>query len=431
MSAILPGRRMARDTVWNFAALAATAGAGGAVVLVIASRMAADALGVFAQLYAVHVIAAQAAVWGVHDSTQKFTAEAAGRGEPDGPIVSAGVMLVAVSASILALLLAALSPAAGWFTNSDAVARGLLLVAPGIVCFAINKVLFGALNGRTSLRAYASLQILRAAFVLAAAALVAGRRLPSHATGAIFTAAESALLPCLWFIVKPLAAASTIDRHAWVRRHRRFGGRGVVNAILLETHLRVDVITLGYFVDDRAVGAYAFAMLFAEAVYQIPVVIRTVSYPTMVRLAASGSRLPLARAARRLSVTGGAACALGALAVLIGYPFVAAWFAPAFLAEGVRVLPVLLLGMTLYAFFVPFDQVLLQSGQPGRQSLLMAAYVGVNVVLNIALIPRFGIQGAAIATAMALAAAGAMLLAASWRWLGLRGGILFYSERAA
>ena len=31
--------------------------------------------------------------------------------------------------------------------------------------------------------------------------------------------------------------------------------------------------------------------------------------------------------------------------------------------------------MTLYGFVVPFDQLLLQSGLPGRQSLLMAAYV--------------------------------------------------------
>lgn len=431
MTAMLPGRRMARDTVWNFAALAATAGAGGAVVLLIAARMPPEALGIFAQLYAVHVIAGQAAVWGVHDSTQKFTAEAGGRGEPDGSIVSAAVMLVAATATVLALVLAAAAPAIEWLAASEAVGRGLLLAAPGVACFAVNKVLFGALNGRTRLRDYAQLQMLRAVFVLTAAGAIVYAPMPSFAVGGIFTAAELALLPWLWMAVRPFRGSARAARAAWVRRHRGFGGRGVVNAILLETHLRVDVLMLGYFVDDRAVGAYAFAMLFAEAAYQIPVVIRTVSYPSLVRLASAGSKLALARAVRRVSVAGGAACAAGAAVLSIGYPVAAAWFAPAFRAEGEQVLPVLLLGMTLYAFFVPFDQVLLQSGQPGRQSLLMASYVLVNVILNIALIPALGLLGAAIATSVALAAAGALLLAASSRWLGFRRGILFYTERAA
>jgi O-antigen/teichoic acid export membrane protein len=161
----------------------------------------------------------------------------------------------------------------------------------------------------------------------------------------------------------------------------------------------------------------------------VPAVIRTVAYPSLVRLAAAGAKTPLARAVRRVSLAGGLAGAAASCIVLIGYPWLAAWFAPAFLDEGVRVLQPLLLGMTAYAFFVPFDQLLLQSGLPGRQSLLMTLYVLVNVTLNLLLIPRMGLRGAAIATAIALVTAGVMLLVASWRWLGFRHGVLFYSER--
>jgi O-antigen/teichoic acid export membrane protein len=71
---------------------------------------------------------------------------------------------------------------------------------------------------------------------------------------------------------------------------------------------------------------------------------------------------------------------------------------------------------------------LLQSGLPGRQSVLMSLYVAVNVVLNIALIPLYGLMGAAAATATALAAAGVMLLAASWIWLGYPRSVLLYRE---
>ncbi|MEX2271852.1 MAG: polysaccharide biosynthesis C-terminal domain-containing protein [Vicinamibacterales bacterium] len=427
---LVPGRRMARDTAWNFAALGVTAGVGGIITLLIAGRMGPAALGVFAQLYAVHVIGAQAAAFGIHDSTQKHVAEYAWKGAADDAIIAAGVTMVALLGLAAGGLLTAGAAALASLAGSSDVRSGLYLVAPGIMFFALNKVLFGALNGRGLLRRYAVMQFLRAALVLIAAAVITRGDLPVHAVGAIFTAAELALLPCLLAAVRPGFRIPAAAMGEWCRRHFAFGGRGLVNGVLLEAHLRVDVIALSYFVPDRAVGIYAFAMLFAEAIYQVPVVIRTVAYPTLVQLASRGDRAALARTTRRLSLVGGGTCAMAAVAVAMSYPLIAARFDPAFLL-GVSVLQILLIGMTVYAFFVPFDQLLLQSGLPGRQSVMMALYVATNVILNILLIPEYGLAGAAIATALALAAAGVMLLAASWLWLGYRGSVLLYRAPAA
>jgi len=422
----VPGRVMAGDAAWNFVALGITAATGAAMTFVIAGWMGTAALGVFAQLYAIHVIAAQVAVLGAHDSVQKHAAERAGDSRGDDDVVVAALGIVLVSAGLLAGLVALLARSYGAFVSSPDVARGLYLVAPGIVCFALNKVLFAALNARARLRLYAGMQILRAVFVLIAVSLVVMLGLPDYAVGGIFAAAEVALLPCLLGAVRPALARARPTIAHWSARHLSFGGRGVVNGILLETHLRVDVMTLSYFATDRAIGVYAFAALFAEAVYQVPVVIRTVGYPRLVQLAASGNRAGLARTVRRLSLASGVLCAVAAGAVAVGYPVVAAWFDAEFVASGWPVLRVLLIGMVAYGFFVPFDQLLLQSGLPGRQSLLMAGYVGINVILNLVLIPRFGLLGAAVATAVALSAAGIMLTAASWLWLGYRRGVLFY-----
>ncbi|MDQ3169149.1 MAG: polysaccharide biosynthesis C-terminal domain-containing protein [Acidobacteriota bacterium] len=425
---LLPAGRMARDTAWNFAALAATAGVGGLITILIAVRMGPAALGVFAQLYAAHVIGAQAAVFGIHDSTQRHTAGEAGEAGDSGIVVSA-LLLVLLTATVLAVVLVLAAPLIGAAMASADVVWGLYLVAPGVVCFALNKVLFGAINGRGQLRLYAWMQLLRAALVLAAAVAIVMSAAPVYAVGAILTVAELLLLPCLLLAVRPGTQVSASVR-AWGGRHLAFGSRGLVNGVLLETHLRVDVIALGYFVSDRSVGIYAFAMLFAEAVYQVPVVIRTVAYPTIVQLAARMDRAGLAHTARRLSLVGGGTCAAAAAAVAIGYPLVAPMFDPQYLA-GVTALQLLLIGMTAYAFVIPFDQLLLQSGFPGRQSLLMALYVGINVVLNILLIPAYGLAGAAASTAISLVSAGLLLLAASWVWLGYRGTVLLYKAPAA
>ena len=68
---------------------------------------------------------------------------------------------------------------------------------------------------------------------------------------------------------------------------------------------------------------------------------------------------------------------------------------------------------------------LMQAGQPGRQSALMTVNILINVGLNIWLIPIYGIQGAAMATACAFAVSGLTLNAAVWRWLPMPGGLLF------
>jgi O-antigen/teichoic acid export membrane protein len=424
---------MAAEAAWNYVALAATAGVGAATTFLIAARMDTAALGVFAQLYALHVVGAQIAVFAAHDSTQKHVAELAGQGLDDDPVIVSALALVLVTGSLLAASLAALaSPIGAWAASAD-VGRGSVLVAPGLLCFALNKVLFGAINGRGELRLYAWMQLLRAAYVLLSIGTIVLLRLPAWWVGAILAGAELLLLPCLLAVVRPSwrrAHASTAVP-PWWRRHLRFGGRGLVNGILLETHLRVDVVMLGYFATDRAIGIYAFASLFAEAIYQVPVVIRTVAYPTLVQLAYRVERLALARVVRRLSLASGLLTAAAAVAVGLAYPLVAGWFDPEFVSSGVPVLQVLLLGMVVYAFFAPFDQLLLQSGLPGRQSVLMAMYVGSNVLCNLLLIPRYGLIGAASATALSMAAAGGMLLLASRLWLGYRETVLLHRASAS
>jgi O-antigen/teichoic acid export membrane protein len=426
-------RRIAGDAGWNMAALAVTAGVGAAATFLIAGRMGAGALGVFAQLYAVHVIGAQVAVFGIHDSTQKHVAERAHLQEPDDGIALAAVRLVLLSSLAGAALLAAAAGPIGALVGSRDVEFGLYLVAPGLVAFALNKVLFGVLNGRGRLRTYAVMQFLRAAFVLAAVLVLVRAGNPAYVVGGLFTLAELALLPCLLAVTRPSPRrARAVPRGiVWWQRHLAFGGRGAINGVLLEAHLRVDVMTLSYFMPDRAIGVYAFAMLFAEGLYQVPAVIRTVAYPRLVQLASRGDRGGLARASRRLALAGGGAAIAGAAAIALVYPHVAGLFDPDFVHLGMPVLLILLGGMTLYAFVVPFDQLLLQSGLPGRQSLLMASYVAANVTLNVLLIPRFGLLGAAAATATALVCAAALLLAASWLWLGYRGSVLLHRAPAS
>ena len=72
-------------------------------------------------------------------------------------------------------------------------------------------------------------------------------------------------------------------------------------------------------------------------------------------------------------------------------------------------------GVLSVSGFVPFDGVLLHAGRPAHYTLLTLLVALSNLGLNLALIPLFGIQGAALGTALALALS-IVYLNAVMRW---------------
>ena len=83
-------------------------------------------------------------------------------------------------------------------------------------------------------------------------------------------------------------------------------------------------------------------------------------------------------------------------------------------------------GFFIFSLAIPFDQILLQAGHPGRQSFLMMINLMVKVALDLLLIPITGLFGAAVATAIAIVCSVISVNLAAYKWLGYRHGMLLY-----
>ncbi|MHA1597667.1 MAG: lipopolysaccharide biosynthesis protein, partial [Alphaproteobacteria bacterium] len=149
------------DTAWNYASFAVMAASGVVLNFFIAINFGVETLGVFNQIYAVYVITAQFAVMGFHDSAQKHTAEMDDDSARRDVVSAAAVALAVVFGLATALLVYALSGPIGRLADSDPVGKGLALAAPGLMFFAVNKVLMGVLNGVRRMRAFAAAQAFR------------------------------------------------------------------------------------------------------------------------------------------------------------------------------------------------------------------------------------------------------------------------------
>ncbi|NVJ91207.1 MAG: oligosaccharide flippase family protein [Methylocystaceae bacterium] len=419
-------RKFWDDTVWNYGSLAVVASSGLFINFIIAGKMGAQALGVFNQTYAVYVIAAQIAAMAVHDSVQKHVAQHEADRNLCNVVSAAALIHSALTGLLCALVVYVSSTLIGDVLDSPATATGIALTAPGLFLFSVNKVLLGILNGQRKMRFYAIGQAIRGFGIFLVCFAIAFNNMAASWLGISFTLTEAVLFPYLLFVGAPRTVNWRFEGELknWTRLHFSFGSRAFVNGLLSEAYIRVDVIMLGMFLSDEKVGIYSFAAMFVEGIYQLSVVIRTISNPVLVKLLSPLDKLALGAFVRRISGLSFLATAAAATVLFVVFPYLDMVFNPEMIEAGYPALMILLGGMTVFSIFVPTDQILLQAGWPGRQSLMMLMNILLNVILNFMFIPIYGLIGAASATAISFVGAGLLLNVLAWRFLGLKGGLL-------
>jgi len=395
-------RRFSVDVAWNVAGLAVAGGGGILANVLVLSVCGAEALGLFNLVFAIYLVVSQLAVGGVQYSVISHYARSVDP-EREGPaLVSSAVALVFLLGVVIAAAVHAAAPVIAAAMDKPEVVAGLRWAAPGLLFFAVNKTLLMAVNARRHMRMFAVFQSVRCLLLIASLAVLAAVASPEHLAAAL-TMAEAVLLVLLLVYTRmrvcPLSWR-VVDR-AWLRRHAGFGMRGFLTGVLGEMNTRVDVIMLGFFADNAMIGVYSFSAMLAEGFAQLSVVVRQNMDPLIGRHVARGTlaELPvLTRRVRRIF-----APAMVVLAVLFsaGYVAVLWWFdVPAQWQTGALVLAILLGALAANATYRPFLGILIQGGRPGVNTILVAALVVMNILLNAVLIPWFGLPGAAVATGL-------------------------------
>jgi O-antigen/teichoic acid export membrane protein len=197
---------------------------------------------------------------------------------------------------------------------------------------------------------------------------------------------------------------------AWSRAHIRYGSRGVLATLGYEINSKLDVWMIGIALSDRLVGIYSLASALWEGALQLAVVVQNNLNPMIARDLAAGRTRDveaLARRARRWFVP--AFVVICGVSV-VAYPYVVPWLiGSAEFAEGAVPFAILMAGAALAASYLPFHTVLMMAGMPGAQTVFVVIVLAINCMLNLALVPPFGLSGAAIAAAAALAASALLL----------------------
>lgn len=413
-------QKLTRDIGWSLGSFAVLALSGIVINLVIAGTRNAAALGVFNQAYAVYIVASQVATLGLHYSVLRYSALHENDESVRARMLSTAVLLACALGFAAAFVVGAAAAPIGDALDSLDAGRAVAFAAPGLLLFPLNKVLLAYLNGLRRMRAYALLQALRYVTIMVFVTIVAVSDWPIYtATLGFLTAETATAVAALAYVRRSgLALRLGLDR-AWVSTHLSFGSRSLMAGLFAEFNSRIDVLMIGIFLPDREVGIYSFAAMMVDGMYHVLAMVRLNFNPVLVAAVRDGDH----ETARRLRSQSGrfgvpitACMALGALATLWLLSEVV--MPGKHLGEGLMPLAVLASGLVLVSFLIPFDNLLLVTGHPGYQTLQQMTTVGVNVLACLALIPAFGIIGAASATAASYVAGSVALLVLGRRIVG-------------
>lgn len=417
------GHRLRRDIGWNLVSVFMLGAVGLGLNFLIGGWWGADALGSFTLVTIPFFAFAVAGACGLQYAVLRAVAE-----RPDDPdrvaVVVVGALVPGVAlAAAVTLLFVALRGPMGALLESDAVTTGVLYAAPGLFCFAINKIILGVTNGLRRMRAYAMYTSLRYALIGSGLLVAKALDLRADQLPVIWTFAECTLF--LVLLVELLAtvrvARGLTGWRVWARRHLDFGVRGVLATLAQEVNSKIDVWLLGVALPDDRVGIYSLASALYEGAMQLAVVLQNNLNPVIAKALADGDRSAVEALARRIrrwfvpAMVG--ICGLAAAAYPLLIPTLLG--DPAF-ADGAPAFGIMMAGLALASPWLPVNQLLLMAGKPGWYTVCVSIVLATNFVLNLALIPLFEVRGAAVGTATAMVVSALLVFAFARRKVGVR-----------
>ncbi len=164
----------------------------------------------------------------------------------------------------------------------------------------------------------------------------------------------------------------------------------------------VDILVVGWLMAPERVAIYFAAVKTMALVHFVYFSVRAGSAQRFSQYYAAGDNARLSAFVRdTLHWTFWPSLAMVVVLMVTGR-WLLALFGPSFV-DGYPVLFILSVGLLLRASIGPAETLLIMAGQQGITAVVYAAAFFLNVSLNFALIPYFGINGAAIATTIALA----------------------------
>jgi stage V sporulation protein B len=370
--------------------------------IVLGRELGADGLGVYTLAFTIYLFGMQFAAFGIGAALMKYVAEFLEDHYTVRTYVSSGIISSFITGTVMGFLLFVLAPyIAISFFNIPELEGLIKLIALCYPFIAVQKAVIGTLNGFRRMHIYALLNIIQNISVVAASVA-----LVSLFGMGVFGAVIGLIVPTILIgILCPVLIREWIwlGKSLWdipvLRATTTFGFYVVLGNSIGYLNTQIDSILIGYYLNPTEVGIYAVAVLLAQILTLIPSAVQRVTAPATATLYGKGDIEGVRHLFYSTLKKSFLVSVVSAVFIAIFGPYIINFlFTEEFLGAYIPLL-ILLLGYTLGASFAAVGATLSSIGKVHIPFRISAVCVVLNVVMNIMLIPIFGINGAAIATA--------------------------------
>ncbi|WP_135820725.1 lipopolysaccharide biosynthesis protein [Halostella litorea] len=382
--------RLGRTTLIHFATQVGVSLAGFLATFAIARFLGAGTLGTYA-------VAVALLFWlnvpanAVGNAINKRVSEGVDR----GAFIGSGLLINGVIAAALAVLVVAFAEQVDAYVGAPVSGLVAALVVGNVALLTV----IGALNGQKRVAHTGGLRAVErvARTGLQVGFILLGYKLTGLLVGHAASLGAAAVLGLLLFEVRPsppsrehVRSLLEYARYSWLGtlKTRAFGW--------------MDTIVLALFVPSALIGIYEVTWTLASTLALVSNSVQQTLFPELSELGVEENYDRVHHYLNEGLVFTGVFAIPGLFGAAVIGPRILKIYRPEF-TRGATVLLVLIAARTLAAYGTQFLNAVNAIDRPDVAFRINAAFVAANVVLNVALVYRFGWYGAAVATALSAA----------------------------
>ncbi|WP_255334856.1 flippase [Methanosarcina sp. KYL-1] len=393
-----------KDVQWSFVSFATASFAHLLLRIVLGRSLGPSGLGLYTLVFTIYMFGMQFAAFGIGSALTKYVAQYQDDLPKINEFVSSGILGSMISGSAMGLLLYTLSEIISihFFHNSEM--TNLLKITA--LCFpfiSMQKVVIGTLNGLREMKWYAVVNIFQNVSVLVISIILV-LRLNMDVMGAVLGFVIPTILVGMLsltfirnFLVRPSKLTSTVLKEiSW------FGFYVVLANSIGMINTQIDSLLIGHFMDETEVGYYEVAIIFMQGVILLPQALQRVTTPSIATYYGKGDLNKIQQLIKNTMFKSFAiTVCISVILAIFGKFLIVMVFKEEFLPAYIPMIT-LLIGYSIYSTFVSIGGCLASIGKVQIIFKISAVCAALNTILNILLIPRFGLIGAASATSISL-----------------------------
>jgi O-antigen/teichoic acid export membrane protein len=415
-------KRFIRDTGWAFASLAIAAVVQFILRIFLAKYFGPADLGLYTLAFTVYSFGLIASCFGTDIGVTKYVAEAGGNSNRINLLVTSGISISFVSGSIMGLILYLASPYISiYFFKMPELTALLRIVSFAYPFIGLEKTTLGFLNGVRRMRFFAFINIFQNILVIVMTIIFAltGHDIKYAIIGLVIPVALISLIG-LFYIRKSLSWPKMTEWLPAIKMLLAFGFYVVLANSLGTIQTYTDSTLLGYFMKDVDVGLYAVAGVLVLAVRLPSQAVQVITGPMIASYWGKNEIGKIEYLINKcMNYSAFYAISVAFVLGFLSHDLIVLFFGKDFV-DAASPFQILLVGAVFPAIGTSIGSALANTAYVKITFRITGIAVLLNIILNIILIPKFGIIGAALATSTTMTVSSLIHLYFIQRLIGIR-----------